>query len=63
MNDEKLPFTCPICGQATEYAPEDLAEGVELTCPFCELKLTLHGHMWEEVQRELQKFHKNDGPR
>jgi len=26
-----------------------------LTCPFCKLKLTLHGHMLEEVEREIKK--------
>ena len=52
----KLPFTCPVCGRSTEYAFEALVEGASLTCPFCKLTLTLHGHMLEDVQREIQKL-------
>jgi transcription elongation factor Elf1 len=53
---DKLPFTCPICGRKTEHPLDALSEGAELTCPFCKLKLTLHGHMWQEVKRELEKI-------
>jgi len=52
----KLPFTCPVCGRKTEYLFEALVEGASLTCPFCRLTLTLHGHMLEEVQRGIQKL-------
>ena len=52
----KLPFTCPVCGRKTEYLFEALVEGASLTCPFCRLTLTLHGHMLEEVQREIKKL-------
>jgi len=52
----KLPFTCPVCGRKTEYPSGMLVEGASLTCPFCRLTLTLHGHMLEEVQREIQKL-------
>ncbi|HVN22408.1 MAG TPA: hypothetical protein VMT71_00450 [Syntrophorhabdales bacterium] len=51
-----LPFTCPICGRKTEHPIEALTEGASLTCPFCKLTLTLHGHMWQEVQQELAKI-------
>ena len=51
-----LPFTCPICGRKTDHPIDALAEGAELICPFCKLKLILHGHMWQEVQQELAKI-------
>lgn len=50
---EKLPFSCPVCGRKTEYPIAELYEGALLTCPFCTLTLNLHGHMWKEVQREI----------
>jgi hypothetical protein len=53
---EKLPFTCPICGRKTDYPLAELFQGAKLTCPFCKLTLNLHGHMWEDVQREIQKL-------
>jgi transcription elongation factor Elf1 len=52
----KLPFTCPVCGRQKEYSLEELFEGAVLTCPFCKLTLTLHGHMWQDVQNEIQKL-------
>lgn len=54
-SSEKLPFTCPVCGRKTYYSRSELFEGAVLTCPFCKLVLTLHGHMWQEVQKELGK--------
>ncbi len=51
-----LPFTCPICGRKAEHPVDALTEGAELICPFCKLKLILHGHMWQEVQKELEKI-------
>lgn len=51
----KIPFTCPVCGKVTEYPLEILAEGAIITCRFCALTLKLHGHMWEDVQREIRK--------
>ncbi len=51
-----LPFTCPICGQKQIYPVSELYEGAVLTCPFCKLTLTLQGHMWKEVEREIQKL-------
>jgi|GEM_PF-349102 len=53
---KKLPFPCPICGRKKEYPLEELFEGAILTCPFCKLTLTLHGHMWKDVQKEIQKL-------
>jgi hypothetical protein len=31
-------------------------EGSIFTCPICGVKLTLHGHMWEEVRADLEKL-------
>jgi hypothetical protein len=57
INKQKtLPFTCPICGRKAEHPVSALTEGAELICPFCKLKLILHGHMWQEVQQELAKL-------
>ncbi len=50
-----LPFSCPICGQKKDYPLEELFEGAPLTCPFCKLTLTLHGHMWKDVQKDIAK--------
>jgi len=57
---KKLPFSCPICGRKKDYLLIELFEGAGLTCPFCKLTLTLHGHMWEDVRKEIQKL-KDDG--
>jgi transcription elongation factor Elf1 len=54
--EKKLPFTCPVCGRKKDYSLQELVEGAVLTCPFCRLKLTLHGHMWEDVQKETEKL-------
>ena len=35
---------------------ENLKEGVTITCPFCKVKLNLHGHMWAEIQTEKAKL-------
>jgi hypothetical protein len=53
--EKKHPFVCPVCGRKTDYPIEELFEGANLTCPFCKLVLTLHGHMWKDVQKEMQK--------
>jgi hypothetical protein len=53
---KKLPFPCPVCGRKKEYPLEELFEGAVLTCPFCKLTLTLHGHMWKDVRKEIQKL-------
>jgi len=54
--EKKLPFVCPVCGRKTDRPLAELKEGAVLTCPFCKLTLTLHGHMWEDVQREMRKL-------
>jgi len=56
MHKKPLPITCPLCGRKSEYPLETLIEGSMLVCPFCKVKLTLHGHMWEDIQRELAKL-------
>jgi hypothetical protein len=55
---EKLAFTCPLCGRKSEYALETLAEGATIVCPFCKVKLTLHGHMWKDIESEIKKLNK-----
>jgi hypothetical protein len=54
--EKKLPFVCPVCGRKTDYPITEMKEGATLTCPFCKLILTLHGHMWEDVKREIRKL-------
>ena len=56
MNQKELAITCPICGRKKEYPIDALVEGAPLECPFCGLKLTLHGHMLQEVQEEIKKL-------
>ena len=58
MKQKTLSFACPICGRTTDYPVTELTEGAALTCPFCKLTLKLHGHMWEDVQREITKLTK-----
>jgi hypothetical protein len=53
---EKLPITCPLCGRKSDYPLEILAEGATIICPFCKVKLTLHGHMWKEIETEIKKL-------
>lgn len=55
MNTQ-FSFPCPICGRKTEYPVSKLKNGALLTCAFCKLTLTLHGHMLEEVKREIKKL-------
>jgi len=56
MTAKQLPITCPICGRRKEYPIEALVGGAHLECPFCGLKLILHGHMLQEVQEEIKKL-------
>jgi DNA-directed RNA polymerase subunit RPC12/RpoP len=58
MHKKQLPITCPLCGRKNEFALETLIKGSTLRCPFCKLKLTLHGHMWEDIQNEIAKLKK-----
>jgi transcription elongation factor Elf1 len=56
VTEVKFPFSCPICGRKTEYPLTELVEGAVLTCSFCKLSLTLHGHMLEDVHKEIKKL-------
>ena len=60
MHKKQLPITCPLCGRKSEYPLETLIEGSALVCQFCKLKLTLHGHMWEDIQTEIARLKKED---
>jgi DNA-directed RNA polymerase subunit RPC12/RpoP len=53
---KKLAFTCPVCGRTTDRPQGELQEGSVIVCPFCQLRLTLHGHMWQEVKERLEKL-------
>jgi DNA-directed RNA polymerase subunit RPC12/RpoP len=59
MEEKKLSITCPLCGRKSEFPVESLVEGSVLTCPLCKVKLTLHGHMWEEIQADIRRL--NEG--
>jgi hypothetical protein len=50
LQDTQLPITCPLCGEKHEFPLENLKEGAMLQCPRCQVKLSLHGHMWQEIQ-------------
>lgn len=56
MKNATIPFPCPVCGRKTDYLLTELVEGAVLTCSFCKLRLTLHGHMLEDVQKEIKKL-------
>jgi hypothetical protein len=56
MEPEQLPITCPICGRKNPFPTADLIEGANLTCPVCKVKLNLHGHMWAEIQADLERL-------
>jgi len=52
-----VQITCPLCGKRNEYPRESLAEGAPLECPVCKVKLRIHGHMWEDIQREIARLY------
>ena len=56
MEERYLPITCPLCGRKSEYPVENLKEGSDMVCPFCSVKLNLHGHMWEEISSQIAKL-------
>jgi hypothetical protein len=56
MEQKQLPITCPLCGRKNLFPVEGLVEGSIFTCPFCRVKLNLHGHMWEEIRADLEKL-------
>ena len=53
MDTEKLPITCPICGRKNDFLIESLKEGSIWRCPSCNVELKLHGHMWQEIESEI----------
>jgi len=56
MPDLSLPITCPLCGRSSDHLVKNLKEGSDMVCPFCSVKLNLHGHMWEEIKNEIEKL-------
>jgi len=60
-NAGRFPFTCPICGRKRDYPVKELVEGANLTRPFCKFRLILHGHMLEDVQKEIKRLKMNMG--
>lgn len=60
--EKEILFSCPICGRKTAHPVSRLKKGAVLTCPFCRLALTLHGHMLAEVKREIKKTEGNPEP-
>jgi DNA-directed RNA polymerase subunit RPC12/RpoP len=56
MEQKQLPITCPLCGRKNNFPLEALTEGAEIACPVCKIKLTLHGHMWQEIQADIKKL-------
>ena len=51
-----LPFTCPLCGRKYDKPVDELFEGAEMICPLCGVRLTLHGHMWKDIQNEIAEL-------
>lgn len=58
--ERSLSVTCPLCGRSSDHLLENLKEGADMICPFCGVKLNLHGHMWQEIQNEIKKLKKTD---
>jgi hypothetical protein len=30
-----------------------------MVCPLCDVRLNLHGHMWEEIRDQIAKLNEN----
>lgn len=60
MGQVMFPVTCPLCGKRNDFPIEMLKEGTELVCPFCRVRLNLHGHMLQEIQEDLAGRKKED---
>ena len=60
MEQRQLPITCPVCGRKNNFPLEVLVEGAVLSCPVCKVKLSLHGHMLEEIQSDIEKSKKQN---
>jgi hypothetical protein len=56
MHKEMLSITCPLCGRKYERPIKALFEGADLVCPHCNVKLKLHGHMWQEIRDDIAKL-------
>ncbi len=56
---KKISFSCPVCGRKTDRLPNEMVEGAVIRCPFCNLSLRLHGHMWQEVQKAKKELEEN----
>jgi hypothetical protein len=56
VNDPQLPVTCPLCGRKNEFPVKVLLEGYVMECSHCKVKLTLHGHMLEDIQNEIARL-------
>jgi len=54
--EKKLSFNCPVCARNTDYPVSRMVEGAVITCPYCNLSITLHGHMLQYVQREIERL-------
>ncbi len=52
--ENKICFSCPICGRKEKYSPDELFEGARLQCSFCKLELILQGCMWQEIKKEKE---------
>jgi DNA-directed RNA polymerase subunit RPC12/RpoP len=60
VTDKLLPITCPLCGRKNEFPVEILTEGYVLQCPQCNVKLTLHGHMLEEIRNDIARLEQDN---
>jgi hypothetical protein len=60
MMEKSMPFSCPVCARVTDYPIHILVEDAMLSCAFCKVKLRLHGHMLEYVQKEISKMKRGD---
>jgi len=56
VQEKQVPITCPICGKKNTFPLEIMNEGSTFQCPHCQVKLTIHGHMWQEIQNEIAKM-------
>jgi transcription elongation factor Elf1 len=56
MKEKQLPITCPLCGRKNSFAVEMLVEGSTIVCRFCGVSLKLHGHMLEDIRKEMAKL-------
>jgi hypothetical protein len=54
-------FSCPLCARSTDYPVAALKEGANLTCPFCKVTINLHGHMWQYLEKDLERLRKKAG--